>query len=440
MGYLYSDKNGGQTFSERRSRFEEAGAAGDNRFRGAETSLRSVMSELEDVKLEPLPLNSKLKKTGLSGYRRSSVEAYVEELKRTTSQLKDNMEQQIQSLSAECMRLKSESQVLRGQIVQAEEQTSQVKDMLVTVTNQRDAADAELRTMEDRVSFYETENARTEELKSSLRQKTEELNSAAAENSRLKEQIKDFSGKINRINDEFLKYKNRKTAESEEIDRLTQQVNSLRENNDALKTELDAAKQELSEKAEREPEKAETRFHEENIELMRKFSDLYAEYKKELARGDSLTKEKEAMSELLEEYQKKERGNAILRQKDKEQRETIEAMQTVINGLLDEAQHQQEAYERLSAERSENKELLYNLTRENSNLQVQNVELLDKNEELSTRVSKLEAEKAKLEKQTPSTTVIPLFHPEQTEAADSAAEDPFSETMKKLRNRKSYNM
>ena len=451
MGFNYSDNKGSQTFNNNRIRFEEADIGKNLQIRRTEESMRAVMNELENVRLDPPTLDSKLKKTGLSGYRRSSVEAYVEELKRSTNQLKDNMEQQIQNLSAECMRLKSESRVLRGQIVQAEEQTNQVKEMLAAVTNERDAAehrisetDAELKTMEDRVSFYESENAKTEELKCSLQKKTDELDCAAAENDRLKGQIKDFSKRINRINDEFSKYKDRKSADSAEIDRLKQQVSSLQENNDVLKSELNGARQELSKIAGHGSDEMRTQFPEERAELMKKYSSLYAEYKKEQARGNSLVHEKEAISKLLEEYQKKEQGNAMLRKKDKEQRDAIEELQNVINGLLNEVQHQQEMYDHLSTERSENKELIYNLTRDRSNLhvqnvdlQVQNVELLDKNEELSKRVSRLEEENARLNlllKQKQASAVLPLLQAEQTDSSDDASEERFSDTMKKVRN------
>lgn len=455
MGFHDSDYSGSKAFADRRSRFEETGMGNNLQMRGAEASLLVARKELEEIRLDPMPLNSKLKKTGLSGYRRSSVEAYVDELKRSTNQLKDNMEQQIQSLSAECMRLKSESQVLRGQLVQAEEQTNQVRELLAAVTDERDAAehrvtqaDDALKTMESRVSFYESENARIEELKNALCEKTDALDCAAAENGRLKERIRDFSEEAGRIRAELSAYKEKKTAEIEEAASLKQQLRTLQEKNDALSAELDEARQTFSKMSEQEYVNAQNELREENAGLMEKYSGLYAEYKKELARADSLAHENEATSKLMEEYEIRERGYEMLRKNDQEQRTAIEELQKMINGLLDEVQHQQEAYQSLTDERNENKELIYSMTREKSDLQVQNVdlqaqnvELMDKNEELMMQVSKLEEENARLNQQLepkPSANVLPRCLPEQPERTDSTPENRFSDAVNRLRTMKNF--
>lgn len=457
MGFNYSDNSISQTFNERRSRFDELSAAGKRlQARETEASLLSVRKDLEDLRLDS-GQNNKLKKTGLSSYRRSSVDAYVDELKRSTNQLKDSMELQIQSLSAECMRLKSESQVLRGQLVQAEEQTNQVKDMLSAVTSERDEAEQrnlrageELKALESKVSFYESENTRTEDLEGALREKADALMSATAENEQLKERIKSFSKEVESIYGELAKYKDRKSAESAEISRLHQQLSLLREDNEALQTELDDARTQLGSNFSYPGDAAlQSQLREENAALMEKYSALYAEYKKELGRSSSLSRENDALSGRLEEYRKNEHENEILRKKDLEQRSAIEQLQNMINSLLEDARHQQELYDALSAECSRNKELVYSLTHDRSDLQVQNVDLqvqnvdlLDKNEKLNQRISDLEGENTRLDlllrqKQTPSSS--PLLRTEQPDNTDNAARTLLPDSIKSVRTIKNLN-
>lgn len=494
MAFDFSDNNGKETIRERRSRFEDPGTGRTLQVRGTESSMLSVKKELEDIRLDPLPLDSRLKKTGLSGYRRSSVEAYVDEMKRSANQLKDSMEQQIQSLSAECMRLKSESQVLRGQLVQAEEQTNQVRDRLAAVTNERDAAEkeisraaAELESMEQRVSLYESENTQIADLEEQLREKTEELACAAAENESLNAQLKDFSEEVSRIYEEFLEYKEKKEAEGGEIARLEQEAAALREDNEELRAELDAAKRESGGSAGEEYRLEQDALREENASLMERYSKLFAEYKKEQNRGNGLAQENESLSGELEECLKKVRETEKLRKIDQEQRTAIDELKKMINSLLDEAQHQQETIDSLSvgqsrkdqeqraaieelqrviarlqdeaqhqqetidslmAERSESKELIYSLTHDRSDLhvqnvdlQVQNVDLLDKNEELSKRVAALEEENARLGtqlRQKPPAAIIPMPQSEQADSTDGVPGERFSESVKKVRTISSY--
>ena len=445
MGVNNSDNRETGTFNGRRSRFEDTGTGKSLRVNETESSSLSVIAEPEEIRIEPLPLNSRLKKTGLSGYRRSSVEAYVDEMKRSTNQLRDNMEKQIQTLSAECMRLKSESQVLRGQLVEAEEQTSQVRDMLTAVTNERDAAEhritetaSELKSMEDRVSVFEAENAVTEELKNALREKDDELAGAAAENGRLKEQIKDFSVRVNHINDEFLKYKERKSAETEEMEQLRQELNSLRQDNTALKSELSGTKQELDRMAGLEAEREaarlaeekerEERRQEEQARAREDFSDFYPAYRDEKSEVNPPDFEDAAAAELMEEFRRKDRENASTGHETEGHGETGK-LQDVINILLNELQNQQKLYDGLSAERRENKELIYNLTRDGAQMHMQNIALQDKNAELAGKITALEEENARLNriiKQSRQATVIPFQRPERQTDDDDRPGNRFS--------------
>ena len=316
----------------RMSLFEEADRGRTVSVRGSEMSVITASKEPEDVRLEPLSIGGKLKKTGFSGYSRSSVDAYVSELRRSSNQLRDNMKQQLQSLSTECARLKSESQVLRGQLAQAEEQTGQFRNRLAAVTTERDAAehrnsetDAELKGMEERIAFCEAEYAKVEELKSALQEKTDENSALLEENRRLGERLREYARNLKQIDGEVAEFKKQSVEEHEELHRLKQKVLSLREENDDLRSELKSLRKKREKNSKRDGGKK---------------SSYSGEYEESLKRNMELRPEKKR------EYPPESRPS------EQDSRSSVEDLQSAVRELLDEIQRQQDMYDRLSSERA----------------------------------------------------------------------------------------
>ena len=311
------------------------------------TETAVVLTAPTDVVISPVPPDSRLRKTGFSSYRRSSVDACIEEMRNSANQLKESMSRQIRSLSEECERQKAENRMLRGQLFQAEEQACRARETLAAVTGERDAAEAglsemsgELESVKEMLNVYVTENAGIEELKSALQQKTERLDSVSEENNRLREQIRDFSGKVNFINDEFMKYKDRRAAESAELAGLKEQMDVLVKENGELKSELEAARQELSRvSGPVAGKKSERRFRED--------TDHSGEPGKESGETES-------------------------GEEGKEQDDEMEKLQRLVNRLMEKLQQQQKTVDRLSDERDGYRELICNLSRGSSDLHAQN--------------------------------------------------------------------
>lgn len=324
MGLNHPAVDESRSFSSRMSLLEEPDRGGTVSVRGSEISVISTAKEPEDIRLEPLSVSGKLKKTGLSGYSRSSVDAYVSELRRSSVQLRDNMKQQLASLSSECARLKSESQVLRGQLAQAEEQTGQVRNRLLAVTAERDAAesrssekDTELQDMEARMSACEAEYAQIEEVKTALREKTEEAAALREENTRLRGRLQELSRSVKQIRDEVAAFKKQTEKDGAETSRLRQELRSLRDENDDLRSELKALRKKRDKNAKREGKKEKALRLEEYVPAVRR-PEPSAAYRPE-----------------------------------EPKRSSVEDLQSAVQELLDEIQRQQELYDRLSSERAE---------------------------------------------------------------------------------------
>lgn len=126
------------------------------------------------------------------------------------------------------------------------------------------------------------------------------------------------------------------------------------------------------------------------------YSALHSQYRGALQKGAELASEKEAMAELLEQHQNKEREYALLRKKDETQKETIAELEGALHLILQEMEGQLENYKKIVGEQNADKELICKLTQEKAELQIENVGLLDKAEQLTRKVSEVEQENVRL--------------------------------------------
>ena len=202
-----------------------------------------------EIRPKPTPLSSKLKKAGLNGYSRSSVEEYVQELNRNNDQLRDSMDKQIQSLSGECVRLRSEGNVLRAQIARLEEQNSRTKEELAIAVRERDETekrnreiDAQQQDLETVLNCYEIEKEKAEKLETELTElqekyavrSSETINSLKAESLRAERAEEELT----RIRQEDTMLREELTAEKEEHARLQEELSAERAHSEALAEKL----------------------------------------------------------------------------------------------------------------------------------------------------------------------------------------------------------
>ena len=290
-------------------------------------------TERGELPLRADALDNRLKKTGLNGYTRSSVESYVEELNRSADQLRDSMEQQIESLSGECVRLKSEGSVLRNQILQLEEQYHRAKDQLDETARERDEAEkraderevrqADLETV---LNCYESEKAKSEELEKTITELREQCAETEAQRADAERQYEEELIRADRAEQEMSRFLHESEEYCQKLETANAELTAIRseirekESREAELfgelTEIREHSAELEERVrtlEQERREAETRCEEEKGSAERAKAEL-AQY---IARNSALSEKiQELEDELREERSRSEEKENAYRGRD----------------------------------------------------------------------------------------------------------------------------
>lgn len=405
-----------------------------------------VLDEFRMMQAEDT-LDAKLKKTLFGGYTKRSVQEYIQDLGETSNRLKESLEQQIRDLSAECQKLTNESAILRAQTLQAENDKAQVEKELADSVSDNSktiaagkALEAEIEELHQKLSDYENQTTEVDRLQASLQEALTLLENKEQERVLAADALKSAESQLAELQEENSRLsssKNNSEVSQEKLNDLQLKIQKLEDENEALRKTLDQKEEAFKASDEKRrwfaqeygtnrgqldaltEEAAKLRFdmkaaEEEHIhELERlnatleakdkklkdvtdQYSALHSQYRGALQKGAELASEKEAMAELLEQHQNKEREYALLRKKDETQKETIAELEGALHLILQEMEGQLENYKKIVGEQNADKELICKLTQEKAELQIENVGLLDKAEQLTRKVSEVEQENVRL--------------------------------------------
>lgn len=344
-------------------------------------------------------LDRKLKKN-VGGYTKASVEEYVAMLNRSAEQMQSSLEKQIKSLSEECSKLSGEGMLLRRQMAKADEEKDMAGSGLSAAVNAKNEAERKLENAENEIE--------------KLRSRITLLESAAPET--------EDSGRLQELAEQCAQQEEMLQSAVTELENAHMEIRSL--------------KASLAERA----SSGDGGFSaSEKSEMEASYSKLYEMYKEASDGYENLLTEKEVLSELVAQYQAKEKEYVLLRKRGEEQRRVIEEQRRAGEEMVAEMERQLALFKELSEERRANKETIYKLTREKSELQMQNVNMREKLETLSRQYMMLEQESMKLSRQIISQTGVPAEEkqeapaPEQEEIIMPDNELSFAEVMRKVR-------
>lgn len=332
----------------------------DQERRAKSKPITADTEELQALRQDSADIDRALKKN-MMGYSKASVEEYVDRLKINAEQMQMNLENQIRNLSAESSRLTSEGDVLRKQLVMADMEKSKIRAELGAVKNELEQSKRLVKSFSDRVDAVTEEN---EYLKETLKK---QASGAAYEDIEKKMSELDEDRRKNLA--EIRKLKAEVAALTEEKARLSEEKADVEK--------LEAEKKELAEKY----EKLKTKHHEMKCSRQ------------------NMSSESAAVTDMLEIYQAKEREYALLRVKDEQRQKILEENKVTINMLLEEMEKQLGIFETLSEDHRNDKETICHLSRENANLESENMELQDKLQVLTRQYAQLENESIKVSRQ-----------------------------------------
>jgi len=422
-------------------------------------------------------LNGRLKTSLVKGYSKSSVEQLVEELYKSSEQMKISLEKQIQDLLSEKAVLSQECTVLRHQLSEAEEksvrqrqeldaflesrkeeagkienQLSQLKSENYTLSQQLSQAQEaqELcRSLEAKLADKEKELAEKESQLSDLSQQLsasmqqlkileeqvkvlnqqKDAKSKATESAEQTELMARMSAEIETLKKQESKLNDRIAAEQEKaviaektakeatkkLESLQSQLSALKKQESELNDRIAAEQQraviaeeatiEASKKLESlqsQLEQGQTQVHvleeqcreqqKEREALEKKYDVLHCNYTSAVQKNDALSAEKEALSDLLQKYQKKEQEYALLQKQNEEYRKSILSFDAAIKLLLQEMENQMKLFQNTVSQYHEGEAQIHGLVQEKTQLQIKNVELLDQISVLTANLSKAEQE------------------------------------------------
>lgn len=332
----------------------------DQERRAKSKPITADTEELQALRQDSADIDRALKKN-MMGYSKASVEEYVDRLKINAEQMQMNLENQIRNLSAESSRLTSEGDVLRKQLVMADMEKSKIRAELGAVKNELEQSKRLVKSFSDRVDAVTEEN---EYLKETLKKQA----SGAA--------YEDIEKKMSELDEDRRK-------NLAEIRKLKAEVAALTE-----------------EKARLSEEKADVeKLEAEKKELAEKYEKLKTEHHEMKCSRQNMSSESAAVTDMLEIYQAKEREYALLRVKDEQRQKILEENKVTINMLLEEMEKQLGIFETLSEDHRNDKETICHLSRENANLESENMELQDKLQVLTRQYAQLENESIKVSRQ-----------------------------------------
>ena len=385
-------------------------------------------------------LKEKLKKAITGGYSKGSVYQFVEELHKSSENMRINLEKQIEDLLDEKATISRECSLLRNQLSDVEKKSCDEKNELEELLK---ISKSETETLEEQIQQFQSENenlitetnqnkinkeefvileGKLADKERLLAEKEDQLNKLTERLHEGTQQIEILENQLNQLNeldalrgsapeeDETVSEHNRSSAED---DRFNELQSEFEEN---LKIEKDKVKAVQDENMElsKKNENLQSQITDEQtrVKLLRKqlmesqkeydnfetkYDSLHNNYTSTLQKYDLVAAEKDALSDLLQKYHKKEQEYALLYKHNEEYRNTILSLDKAINLVLDEMQQQAELFSDAVSQYNEGEAKIYDLVQEKTKLQMANADLLNQINTLNARLLKAEQEKDKLE-------------------------------------------
>lgn len=371
-------------------------------------------------------LKERLKKAFFGGYTKKSVEQYAMEMMESTTQMRENFEQQIRTLSAECAKLNGECDVLRKQIQQAESDNEKIRQTLDAANQENQELKEQLQDLREAKSLADEYHGMIFDLQEELRKKTEQVTSHEDEIAQLQgnlhaamtqaeeltksvatlkeqlsraEQTRQDTEQVASVNAELedmkAAYENLK-GEKERLQLLADQNASLRSKLEVVQGRLDEqqkihedmmkklSQQETVHAAEIEKaNESTTAAKADTARLEQRYSQLYEQYAAALGRTEQITAEKGAIERLLKKYQAREQEVAVLQEENAELKTALSQLQHICEEMLAEMEHQQLTYQRASSALSEKDAVINKLNAEKLELQMRNVQIMEQFESLA---------------------------------------------------------
>lgn len=419
-------------------------------------------------------LNERLKPSLVSGYSKSSVQQFVEELYKSSEQMKVSLEKQIQDLLGEKAALSQECNILRQQLSEAEkksiqqkheldaylesrnEDTGKIENQLSQLKSENYNLSLQLSQAQEAQKLYHSLEAKLADKEKELAEKESQLSELSQQLSASMQRIKMLEEQVNVLNQQ--KDANSKAIErTEEIEQMSAEIKALKKQESELNNRiaLEQEKAFAAEKTAKEAtmklesmmsrlstlEKQETEFNEriaaeqqraavaeeaakeatKKLEFLQsqleqkqtqihdleekyrelqkaqealeqKYDTLHRNYTSTVQKNDTLSAEKEALSDLLQKYQRKEQKYALLQKQNEEYRKSIFAFDAAIKLLLQEMENQMQLFQNTVDQYHEGEAQIHDLVQEKTQLQIKNVDLLDQISVLTANLSKAEQE------------------------------------------------
>lgn len=387
-------------------------------------------------------LKERLKKAFFGGYTKKSVEQYAMEMMESTTQMRENFEQQIRTLSAECAKLNGECDVLRKQIQQAESDNEKIRQILDAANQENQELKEQLQDLREAKSLADEYQGMIFDLQQELQKKTELAASSKEEIAQLQDKLRAAMTQTEKLNQDLVVLQeqaaqteqarqdaeqttlvhtelDRVKAAYEDLKKKNEQLHLLADQNVALQNDLEAVRGRLADQQKAHEDvvyklsQQETAYTEElrkatdntaaakadTERLERKYGQLYDQYVAALGRIEQVATEKGAIERLLKKYQAREQEVAVLQEENTELKSAVSQLQQVCEEMLREMERQQSAYQRVSSALIEKDAEINKLNTEKVELQMRNVQIMDQFESLAKGQTKI-TEKRLLAKET----------------------------------------
>ena len=387
-------------------------------------------------------LEERLKKAPFGGYTKSSVEKYAMEMLESTTQMRENFEQQIRTISTECAKLNGECDVLRRQIQQAESDHEKIRQALSTTSQEKQELKEQLQGLQEAKSLADEYRGMIFNLQQELQKKTELAASFEEEIAQLQEKLRAAMAQTEKLNQNLAVLQeqasqaeqarqdteqtasvhtelDRMKAAYEDLKKKNEQLQLLADQNTALQNDLETVRGQLADQQKAHEgvvyklSQQETAYTEElrkatdntaaakadTERLERKYGQLYDQYVAALGRIEQVATEKGAIERLLKKYQAREQEVAVLQEENTELKSAVSQLQQVCEEMLKEMERQQSAYQRVSSALIEKDAEINKLNTEKVELQMRNVQIMEQFESLAKEQTQI-TEKRLLAKET----------------------------------------
>lgn len=387
-------------------------------------------------------LKERLKKAFFGGYTKKSVEQYAMEMMESTTQMRENFEQQIRTLSAECAKLNGECDVLRKQIQQAESDNEKIRQILDVANQENQELKEQLQDLREAKSLVDEYQGMIFDLQQELQKKTELAASSKEEIAQLQDKLRAAMTQTEKLNQDLVVLQeqaaqaeqarqdaeqttlvhtelDRVKAAYEDLKKKNEQLQLLADQNTALQNDLETVRGQLADQQKAHEgvvyklSQQETAYTEElrkatdntaaakadTERLERKYGQLYDQYVAALGRIEQVATEKGAIERLLKKYQAREQEVAVLQEENTELKSAVSQLQQVCEEMLKEMERQQSAYQRVSSALIEKDAEINKLNTEKVELQMRNVQIMDQFESLAKGQTQI-TEKRLLAKET----------------------------------------